>query len=366
MNTSILLRKIRKEDKIQFTEDTQKYLKAFSKKHSLDSILKYLDGISNLKVLIIGEAILDEYQFGSSIGKAAKEPVVVLKYWGDELYLGGSLALANHLADFCKEVGLLAMLGDTNSYESFITKNLKGNIKPVFFHKKNSPTIVKRRIIDTPYLYKLVELYFINDSNLDKKQSRELLQKIKNLLPKYDLVICTDYGHSMINEETRKFLAEKTKFMALNAQANAGNIGYHTISSYPRADYVCLDEREIRLDCKEKNGNLEDLAKEVKDRLLCKNMSVTLGQAGSLVFNSRDLIRVPSFATKLRDAVGAGDAFLAVTAPLVYNNTPPEVVGFIGNAVGALAVGIVGNKESITKKTLSDFIKGIYSYGTNI
>jgi len=49
------------------------------------------------------------------------------------------------------------------------------------------------------------------------------------------------------------------------------------------------------------------------------------------------------------DRVGAGDAFLAVTALAAAQGAPGEMIGFIGNVVGAEAVEIVGNDKAIDK-----------------
>ena len=345
-----------------YSEETQKYLDKFFRKYSLDYILECLDNLKDLKVLVVGEAIIDEYQFGSIIGKSAKEPIIALKYIKKELYLGGSLAMANHLASFCKEVGLFAMLGEKDSHEDFIRQNLRKNIKPTFFHKGNSPTIVKRRFLEDVTFRKLLEFYVINDSELSEEQTDKLIKKLKPLLSKYDLVVCSDFGHGMLNQKSRNLLINKVKFLALNTQANAGNFGYHTISSYPKADFLCLDEREIRLECKTKNGELEEIAKGIFEKVRSNYMIVTYGPNGSIGYKNKsklEVCKVPSFAIKDIDKVGAGDAFFAISSPLIYNKVPLELVCFIGNAVGALAIDIIGNKESITKKDLVSFIENI-------
>jgi sugar/nucleoside kinase (ribokinase family) len=55
--------------------------------------------------------------------------------------------------------------------------------------------------------------------------------------------------------------------------------------------------------------------------------------------------------------MGAGDAFLAVTSPLVATGADMELVGFIGNAVGALKVGIVGHRQSVEKVPLMKYLQ---------
>ncbi len=58
---------------------------------------------------------------------------------------------------------------------------------------------------------------------------------------------------------------------------------------------------------------------------------------------------MPALATQVVDRVGAGDAVLCLTALCVAQKAPPEIVGFIGNVVGAEAVKILGNQSSIER-----------------
>jgi sugar/nucleoside kinase (ribokinase family) len=59
------------------------------------------------------------------------------------------------------------------------------------------------------------------------------------------------------------------------------------------------------------------------------------------------------------DTVGAGDAFFAVTAPLVAAGGKMSDVGFIGNAAGAIKVGIVGHRQSVEKIPLMKFVNAL-------
>ena len=70
-------------------------------------------------------------------------------------------------------------------------------------------------------------------------------------------------------------------------------------------------------------------------------------------------VEVPAFAGKVIDRMGAGDAFLSLTALCVAQNAPTEVVGFIGNAVGAEAVAIVGHRKSIERAPLFKHIESL-------
>ena len=66
-----------------------------------------------------------------------------------EQYLGGTLAIARHVSEFCEKVSLVTSIGEKGEYKKFISKNLPKNVKPYFVKKSNSPTIVKKKYIDS-------------------------------------------------------------------------------------------------------------------------------------------------------------------------------------------------------------------------
>jgi sugar/nucleoside kinase (ribokinase family) len=68
---------------------------------------------------------------------------------------------------------------------------------------------------------------------------------------------------------------------------------------------------------------------------------------------------IPAVARKIVDTVGAGDAFLAVTSPLVAAGMPMDLVGFVGNVVGALKVEIVGHRRAVDKVALIKDLNGL-------
>ena len=127
---------------------TQKSLiDKLKKKFNFAEIKKSVDNFYNLKVLIVGETIIDEYVFCEALGKSGKEPVLVFKDFGREKYLGGTLAIARHLSSFCKNLSVLSMLGNNNSEKKFIKKNIEKNIKITFIKKKILLQLLKKDIL---------------------------------------------------------------------------------------------------------------------------------------------------------------------------------------------------------------------------
>jgi len=342
-----------------FPKEVSEYLAAFSSRYSIGDVCAYLERAQALKVLVIGEAIIDEYRYCEQIGKSAKEPVLVTRHLSSEKFAGGGLAIAKHVANFCREVTVLAGVGQEASQETFIREALSSNVEPVLLPKAGSPTIVKRRFVEHYLSQKLFEVYEINDA-VDPQQNRALCASLLERLPRYDVVIVADYGHGMLTHEAIGVLCGQARFLAVNTQANAGNRGLNTISKYRRADYVSLARHEIVLEERNQQLSLETMILNVERKLSCPRVLVTCGKDGNLAYSRAEgFFHVPALATHVVDRMGAGDAVLSLTSLLAAQQAPMEVVAFLGNVVGAEAVATVGHRQSIERVPLLKHIESL-------
>jgi rfaE bifunctional protein nucleotidyltransferase chain/domain len=330
--------------------EVQAYLADFARRHPAGEVLNFVEKAKGLKVLLIGEPIIDEYVYCEAIGKSSKEPTMVVKQLSEEKFAGGILAAANHVASFCDEVACLTQLGTENSHEAFIESKLRPNVKRILLHRRNSPTIVKRRLVENYFFLKLMEVYQINDDPLTPEEDESVCQALMEHVPKYDVVIVIDFGHSMLTERARRIIRERAKFLAVNAQCNAGNLGHHALSKYPAADYMTATETEVRIESRDRHGRLESLAREVYEKLGCQRLVITRGKNGCLCCDpAAGLVQIPAVAGKIVDRIGAGDAFLSISALLAAQRAPIDIVGLAGNAAGALAVATVANRDPIDR-----------------
>lgn len=340
-----------------YPEETDAYLRKFREKYTAEQVIGYLKDLSRMKVLVIGDAIIDEYHYCGAMARSAKENIIPTRFLRAESFAGGALAAANHLAGFCGEVGLVTCLGARDSREAFIRKNLKSNIAAKFFYRGDARTTVKRRFIEDAFLSKLFEVCFLEDTPLPAAAERKLLSYLKGAIKRYDLVLAADFGHGFIGAGTVAFLAANARFLAVNAQTNSANAGFNLITKYPRADYLCLDEAELRLAMSSRFDGIEDLVTGIAKKVKYKKAVVTRGHRGSIAYSPKEgFSSAPVFSREVVDRMGAGDAFLSVTAPCAAAGVPAEVLGFIGNAVGALKVQIVGNRSPVEPVPLYRFI----------
>jgi rfaE bifunctional protein nucleotidyltransferase chain/domain len=341
-----------------YPEEAKEFFPQFKKRYSSKGIIDSFKKIQNVKVLVIGDIIIDEYHYCAGMGKSQKDNIIATRFLNEEIFAGGALAASNHLAGFCKNVTLLSCVGLKNDYADFIKSHLKPNIKTKFYYRKDAPTVVKRRFVDPSFLTKLFEICYLEDvNNLPAELENEICGYLNSHLKEFDMVLVTDFGHGLITPKIVRVLSQKAHFLAVNTQTNSANLGFNLITKFPRADYICIDEPEIRLACHDRFSNLEKLILKISKKLNCGKIIVTRGHRGSLVYSRKNgYCSIPVFSKEVVDRIGAGDAYFSITSPCVFKGNPMEVTGFIGNAVGAMKVLIVGNRSSIEPAALFKYI----------
>lgn len=344
-----------------FDSRVRSYLDEERDTYGADRYVEWLDRITDMRVLIIGDAIIDEYQYVTPLGRSPKENMIATQFHDRELFAGGVFAAANHVAELCREVEVLTLLGGAESHRDTITAALKSNIRLSHLVRPGAPTTRKTRFVERGHYRKLFEVYHMDDSPLPDALRCEVDAMLAERIAAADLVIVTDFGHGLIGPSTIARLTGSGTFLAVNAQSNSANMGFNLISRYPRADFVCIDAPEARLAAGDKTTDMATLLRQRFPSLVdCPRMIVTHGKQGCVTFERDGAVRsIPALTDQVVDTVGAGDAFFVVAAPLVAAGMPVDKAGFIGNIAGAIKVGILGHRRSVERVQIIKSIKGL-------
>jgi rfaE bifunctional protein nucleotidyltransferase chain/domain len=345
-----------------FEPDIREHLDVLRDNDGLEALISLIASVSEYRVLLIGDSIIDEYQYVEPMGKTPKENVIAARYESAEVFAGGVLAAANHLASFCKEVEVITCLGDDGDYADLVQASAQPNVTLTAFERSGATTTVKRRFVDSSRVGKLFEVYMIADEPLPPHLQQKIDSVIAERAGQFDLVVVTDFGHGMLAPSSVDVLTGTApRFLAVNTQTNTGNYGYNLITKYRRADYVCIDAPEARLATGDRFSPVPELASRLANRYVeCPRLIITHGRNGCVTYErGKASHTIPAFARRVVDTIGAGDAFFVVTAPLVAAGGSMHQIGFIGNVVGALKVQIIGHRKSVDKPSLIKSITGL-------
>lgn len=332
----------------------------FTGKYSLDDVRKYSSEVEKLKVLVVGDIIIDKYTYCVVQGLMSKDTAYSTRYVDEEEQLGGSLAIARHMAQFCPNITLCSVMGNEEHYKDMFSSQLGDMMCLELIESELFPTIVKQRFIQkNPKREEYKKMFTINNipvpTRLDDTSEKMFYNKLNELLPQFDLVVVCDFGHGLINQRTMDLIQDRAKVIALNCQTNSTNHGKNIITKYHRADYFALDQREINLAYPSYDINDEDALKMLGEYIHGCGW-LTMGSAGAMAVDKDGRISLcPAFTLKVVDTIGAGDAFYSVASLYSTAGAPVDLALFMGNVAGSLASNIVGNRAPVEKSNLLKF-----------
>ena len=327
------------------------------KQYKISEIIDLIEKFKKIKVLVIGEIIIDEYNFCEGMGKSGKDSMLSLKDIRTEQYLGGAGAICRHLSEFCNQITLLTMVGEKGEFVNYIRKTLSKNIKFKYIKKKKSPTIVKKRFLDIISNNKLLGVYSINDDFLEDSEEKKFSTLLKKEILNHDLIIVSDYGHGMISSKSSKIISKSKKFLSLNAQINSTNVGLHSMRNYKNMNCVIINEGELRHEMRDKNNSIEKLMKKFSKEQKVKNLVVTRGKEGALLYSKTKFVECSAFAETTIDKIGSGDAMLSLISLFFKSGLTWELSLLAGSLAAAQSTETIGNKESVNKEKILKSLK---------
>ena len=269
-------------------EDVPKYSHRLLDKYGddlFDKITQQVNGFENINVLVIGDIIIDEYIFCRPQGLTSKDTVISSRFQSDEKYLGGSLAIARHLANFCRNVELLTMAGDDDALIRRIEKRMPKDMPLHIIRDKNFVTPVKRRYLkqhpQRKDNEKLFSINYLNEQdNLDSINYELFYDALDKLVLRYDMVVVCDYGHGLLDSHAIDIICNKSKFLSLNVQTNSSNYGLNLITKYNHADTFALDQKELYLAFHDGKRDDIELLEKLRERLQAREGYLTIGAGG--------------------------------------------------------------------------------------
>lgn len=336
------------------TEQLSQWLREARESISEEDIDGWFSDIQSLKVLVVGETIIDKYVACEALGKTSKDPILAFLQGEEESQLGGAIAVARHVAGLGAQTALLSRLGkDQEGTEAKLRLKEDVDISTIFHESAHTQTIVKKRFVDHATGAKVFETYEMTDEPAGTDTDEEFCNLLNAVVDEFDLILVADYGHGLLSKKVLERLSAAKGTIAVNTQSNAGNRGFNSISRYPRVDILCLNGGELQLELKTKHTTITELIPGLGRELGADWVAVTEGAKGLALWEAvQGVTQMPAFTEEVTDRVGAGDALFATVSLLLKIGARREGVGLFGNLAGASMVSSLGNRNTVSGPSL--------------
>jgi rfaE bifunctional protein kinase chain/domain len=303
---------------------------------------------AGLRVLVIGDLIVDEYIACDALGMSQEDPTIVVTPVLEERFIGGAGIVAGHAAGLGSEVTLVSVTG-TDQIAGYAEDKLSSyGVSPILLTDDSRPTTLKTRYrVGTKTLLRVSQL---KQHEIDVNLQRLILETVTSSIGKSDLVVFSDFNYGCLAQPLVDAIAALCKQhripMVADSQSSS-QVG--DVSRFRDTLLLKPTEREARLALRDFNSGLVVLAEAIRKRAQAENVILTLGPEGLLVHAVSEPIgavvtdRLPAFNQAPKDTAGAGDSLLVCASLALVVGADVWRSAYLGSLAAACQVGRIGN-----------------------
>lgn len=298
---------------------------------------------SSLKILIIGDVMLDIYDWGKVERISPEAPVPIININKTEKRFGGAANVALNIKSLGANPILCSVIGDDLAGSDFLNLAKENKLSTEgILQSKNRPTTEKRRVIcGSQHLLRI-------DSETDKPileiENDLLFERIKELLTDCHLVVFEDYDKGVISPNLIKKVVDlcNQKNIPTTVDPKKRNFLFYQNVTLFKPNLKELKEG-LKLDF---YGNLIDDIKnalvKLDEQLHAENYLITLSEHGVLLKTKTDYFHIKAHHREISDVSGAGDTVIAVASVCLAAGLSPKLMAELANLSGGLVCEHVG------------------------
>lgn len=321
-------------------------------------ILSFLrDRLSQLKILVVGDLILDRYFWGKVERISPEAPVPVFDLKEITYSLGGSANVAGNLRGLKVNVELMGVVGEDEKGEKLreLAQKLGIGTRGIISDPERPTTLKTRIIAQSQHLLRI-----------DKEDRKPLSTKLINLfqrlyeefLEEVDGVILSDYAKGLFLQESFcSWLIQEAKRRGKFVFIDPKSADWR---KYEGATTITPNQREFR-EVINREGllveNLDEQATFLLKKYSLDFLVVTLGKEGIYLFHpEKGGIKYPSQAREVYDVSGAGDTVIASLSAFYGLGLSLEEAVQLANLCAGIVVGKIGT-QPVYLEELEHFLK---------
>lgn len=275
------------------------------------------ESFSKVKILVVGDVMLDRYWWGSVNRISPEAPVPVVNLDNMSLLPGGAANVAANVAGLGAEPFLIGVVGEDEGAELFPEILAAQNVSAQFLLKiPTRRTTIKTRVI--AHSQQIVRIDQESKANLNSEEEKLLLDAVDKIIDEVEIIIVSDYAKGVVTENlTLRLITsarDKNKFIFIDPKGKS-------FAKYRGATLLTPNRYEVsevsHLDNFEQSS-IEDIGRTMLSKLALQSLLITQGEAGMTLFDAKgQVFHLPVSARKVYDVTGAGDTVIASLAVAV-------------------------------------------------
>lgn len=305
-------------------------------------IEELIKSFSKAKVLVVGDVMLDRYQWGSVSRISPEAPVPIVALEKSSVVAGGAANVAANVAGLGAEPKLFGITGDDADATFFPEILRKSKVNDFdLFKVKNRQTTVKTRII--AHQQQIVRIDQESSNSLSSEDAVKILRQIEKHLDKTDIIIISDYAKGFLTDEMLVGLITKANQLGTIVVVDPKGKDF---SKYKGATILTPNQKEALEACNlEQNSHhlLENSGRRLLETLSLSALLITQGENGiKLLEKNKKTVQLKATARNVYDVTGAGDTVIASLAVCLASGMNFRDSSEFANLTAGLVVEHIG------------------------
>jgi rfaE bifunctional protein kinase chain/domain len=324
-------------------------LREVCKRHNIKktNLLSALDRLEKISLLVIGDAILDQYVSCDALGMSAEAPIVVVRELNSKNFLGGGGIVAAHLRALGVSSHFVSSVGSDQNAEILSEQLNSYGVTHDLIRDISRPTTLKvRYLVDKQKIFRLSRL---RDHELSKSIENKVMMKISNMLPKINGILVSDFSYGVVTQSILDGLKKAARDFRVPIYGDAQSSSQlGDILRLRDFDIIFPTEKEARLALNDRGSGLETIAKKLISATKIKNLVLKMGSEGFVLYRvesdgfiSRE--HIPALSVNPIDVAGAGDSLMAAISGCYSAGENLVTASIVGACVAAQATETMGN-----------------------
>ncbi|MFQ5481698.1 MAG: D-glycero-beta-D-manno-heptose-7-phosphate kinase, partial [Nitrospinaceae bacterium] len=309
-----------------------------------------------LRILVVGDLILDEYIWGSVQRISPEAPVPILESKAEDLTLGGAANVANNLVALGCEVHLVGGLGQDEKGDRLLEGIRRRGIHTEgirrFVHR---PTTSKIRVIANNQ--QMLRIDKEDNRPITEENEKKFIQYINRTLPKMDGVICSDYQKGILTEKVVNTILQRATNSKRLVVVDPKGTDY---TKYAGATVITPNQTEVERVAPIKIATTEDLERAAEyliNLTKAEAILITRGKEGMVLYRKNEApLTISTTAREVYDVTGAGDTAVSVLGVGLFGGLPMEEAASLANHAAGIVVGKIGTAV-VTREEIQLFLE---------
>ena len=300
--------------------------------------------LAGLKVLVVGDVMLDRYWFGEVSRISPEAPVPVVKVVNKEDRLGGAANVARNCVALGVQASLVGIIGDDEAGAAVQALCQDKGIAPYLCIDSAEPTILKLRIMGS--LQQLLRVDFENPPS--SKVLGQLQQHVSELIASHDVMVLSDYAKGALSQV--EVLIALAKEQGVPVLVDPKGDDYHR---YQQASSITPNRKEMQqaVGKWQDEAELTHRAQQLREQLGLEALLITRSEQGMTMYTASGSAHAEAEAQEVFDVSGAGDTVLATLAVSKAAGMDWNEAMYWANKAGSIVVGKLGT-STVTAEEL--------------